>query len=64
MELIKMVFIGKVKLEEKARLVQRNKSIVNEKITFVKALGTNKITEAAMGCSLCLSQSVKRGDLF
>lgn len=64
MELIKVVFIGKVKLEEKARLVQRDKNIVNEKITFVKTLGTNEITEAAIGCSLCPSQSVKRGDLF
>ena len=49
---IKMVFIRKMKLEEKAGLVQRNKSIMNKKITFVKAPGTNEIMKAAMGSQL------------
>ena len=46
---IKIVFIGKMKLEEKGRLVQRNKGIMNKRMTFVKAPGTSEITEAAMG---------------
>ena len=36
--IIKVVFIGRVKLEEKAGLVQGNKGIVNERTAFVKAL--------------------------
>lgn len=36
MELIKIVFIGKVELEEKAILVQGNESIAGENITFRK----------------------------
>lgn len=53
-----------MKLEEKARLIQKNKTIVNEKLTFVKTLRTSDITEAAVGCGLPLNQSIKRGDPF
>lgn len=49
MELIKIVFIGKVKLEEKPRLAQRNKGIVNEKITIVKAPRTKEVMQEAVG---------------
>lgn len=41
--------IGKVKLEEKAWLVQRNRGMVNKKITLGKALRTSE-TQEAIGC--------------